>query len=254
MVFAIISSVDSEIMDSPRLEHTELWHSPKGKRIREIVLGMNDGIVTVVGFLGGLTGSAFSSRNILLSGIMTGVAGSLSMFLGGYLSSKSQSDFFRRERDREWKEIHEVPHIERQEVFDILRSMGFNEEESLLFRNRITENPKRWHDFMMREELGILGTDTERPLSEGGWLGLSFLIGSVPPIVPYSLLSNVGTAFDFSLLLSILALGLLGIIKSRLTREPFYKGASEMVIFGGIAAILGLFLGTMLPRILSPNS
>ena len=246
--------VKSKPMKSSESEHTEIWHSPKGKRIREIVLGMNDGIVTVIGFLGGLTGSAFSARTVLFSGIMTGIAGSLSMFLGGYLSAKSQGDFFQRERDREWKEIHEVPDIERQEVYEILLSMGFSKEESLLFRDRITSDPKRWHDFMMKEELGILGTGSERPLSEGTWLGFSFLIGSIPPVLPYAFLSNTGTSFDISLLLSLFSLGLLGILKSRLTREPIYKGASEMVILGGIAALLGLFLGAMLPRIMRFHS
>ncbi|MHB1605386.1 MAG: VIT1/CCC1 transporter family protein [Leptospirales bacterium] len=238
-------------MKSSKPEHTEVWHSPKGKRIREIVLGMNDGIVTVVGFLGGLTGSAFSTKTVLFSGIMTGLAGALSMFLGGYLSAKSQSDFFRRERDREWNEIQEVPHIERQEVYEILLSMGFTEEESRIFRDRITENPKRWHDFMMKEELGILSTGTERPLSEGAWLGLSFLAGSIPPIIPYAFLEKTGSAFNLSLVFSLLALGLLGILKSRLTRESFLRGAGEMMILGGIAALLGLFMGTMLPRLMS---
>lgn len=231
-------------------DHTELWHSAHGRRIRDVVLGMNDGIVTVVSFLGGLTGSAISPHSVLLAGIMTGIAGSLSMFFGGYLSSKSESDFFKRERDREWREIHELPQMERNEVMEILEKMEFTPEEASIFTARITSNPHVWHDFMMKEELGILESSSATPLLDGGWLGLSFLLGSIPPIFPYFLENNTGKAFNGSLLVSIFALAILGIFKSRLTREPLYKGALEMSILGGIAAILGLFTGSLLPRFL----
>ena len=231
-------------------DHTEGWHSPHGRRIRDIVLGMNDGMVTVVSFLGGLTGSAISSRAVLLGGIMTGIAGSMSMFFGGYLAAKSQSDFFQRERDREWREIHDLPQMERNEVMEILERMNFTQDEAKLFTNRITSNPEVWHEFMMKEELGILDSSKGTPFRDGAWLGLSFLLGSIPPVIPYVLENNTGKSFDLSLFISVLSLAALGIFKSRLTREPFYKGAVEMALFGGIAAILGLFTGTVLPRII----
>ncbi len=230
-------------------DHTEAWHSPHGRRIRDVVLGMNDGLVTVVSFLGGLTGSALSSRSVLLAGIMTGVAGSMSMFFGGYLASKSQGDFFQRERDREWKEIHDLPQMERNEVMEILERMDFTLEEARLFTDRITSNPKVWHEFMMKEELGILDSSDGSPFLDGAVLGLSFLLGSIPPIVPYVLGKNTGTSFNIALVVSIISLVILGVFKSRLTREPVYKGAMEMALFGGVAAILGLFTGSILPRI-----
>ena len=230
-------------------DHTEIWHSPRGRKIREIVLGMNDGVVTVVGFLGGLTGSAFPVRAAFLSGLMTTLAGSLSMALGGYLSSKSQNDFFKREMDREWKEIHEVPHLERQEVLEILKRMEFTDTEAASFANRITNNPRVWHEFMMKEELGIFTSAIDNPLIEGGLLGISFLAGGVPPLLPYLFFANVGMAFNVSLAFSTLTLAILGIFKSRLTREPLFKGAIEMALLGGIAALIGLFLGTIIPRI-----
>lgn len=230
-------------------DHTEIWHSPKGRKIREIVLGMNDGVVTVVGFLGGLTGSAFPVRSAFLSGLMTAIAGSLSMALGGYLSSKSQNDFFKREMDREWKEIHEVPHLERQEVLEILKRMEFTDAEATSFTNRITNNPRVWHEFMMKEELGILTSAIDNPAREGALLGFSFMAGGLPPLLPYLFFSNGGKAFNVSLALSTLTLAVLGIFKSRLTREPVYKGAIEMALLGGIAALVGLFLGTLIPRV-----
>ena len=238
------------IMTNPlSSSHTEAWHSPHGRRIRDVVLGMNDGLVTVVSFLGGLTESAISSRSVVLAGIMTGIAGSLSMFFGGYLASKSQSDFFQREREREWNEIHELPQMERNEVMEILERMSFTFEEARLFTDRLTSNPEVWHEFMMKEELGILDSSKGTPLRDGGRLGLSFLLGSIPPIVPYFLENNTGKAFNIALFVSVLSLSVLGVFKSRLTHEPAYKGALEMALFGGIAAILGLFTGSVLPRI-----
>ena len=230
------------------LPSVEAWHSPEGRRIKDSVLGINDGLVTVVSFIGGLTVSALPMHTIFFSGVMSNIAGSISMFLGGYMASRSQRDFYLRESRREWEEIRDTPELERKEVIDILLQMHFSHEEAMLFVQRITKDPKLWHAFMMKEELGLNDIDKIHPLKDGTWLGLSFLVGGVPPLLPYALAHSLSLAFDLSLALSIVVLATLGVIKSYYSNEPAIKGAGEMVLLGGSAALAGLFVGTILPK------
>ena len=74
--------------------HDEDWHTPKGRQIREVVFGMNDGLVSTVGFIAGVTGALGESRLVFLSGMAAITAGAVSMFIGAYMASKSQKEFF----------------------------------------------------------------------------------------------------------------------------------------------------------------
>ncbi|EQD37493.1 membrane protein containing DUF125, transmembrane, partial [mine drainage metagenome] len=174
----------------------ESWHSPEGRKIKDSVLGINDGLVTVVSFIGGLTGSALPMHMIFFSGVMSNIAGAISMFLGGYMAARSQRDFYLKESKREWDEIRDTPEAERKEVIDILLQMQFSQEEAKIFVQRITKDPKLWHSFMMKEELGLSDIEKIHPLKDGLWLGLSFLIGGIPPLLPYTLVHSLSTAFD----------------------------------------------------------
>ena len=230
---------------------SEGGHLPSGRRIRDFILGMNDGMVTLISFLGGLTGSSLSRSSILYAGIMTAIAGSISMGAGGYLASRSQNDIFKREIEREKWEIEHIPDTEREEVRHLFVSFGLSPEEANSVTERITSNPIAWHRFMVREELGIHEETIENPLSGSLVLGGSFLIGAIPPILPYFLLDMIGKAFTWSLIFSSLTLAVAGGIKSRLSNEPPSKGAGEMLLLGGMAGVSGLFIGTLLPRIFS---
>src|SRR3989337_3416717 len=109
--------------------HDEDWHTPKGRQIREVVFGMNDGLVSTVGFVAGVTGSIAESRMVLFTGMGSIMAGATSMFIGAYLASKSQREFFQKELERERREIIESPEKEREEIREIFEGHGFTEDE-----------------------------------------------------------------------------------------------------------------------------
>ena len=92
-------------MADPSSPHQhEDWHTPRGRAIREIIFGMNDGLVTTIGFLAGVTSSISESRYILLAGMAEVVAGAVSMGIGAYLATKSQREFFHSEVEQEkWR-------------------------------------------------------------------------------------------------------------------------------------------------------
>ncbi len=181
---------------------SEGGHLPAKRKFRDVILGMNDGMVTLVSFLGGLTGSSLSHPSILYAALMTTMAGGLSMAIGGYLGSRTQNDIFKREIAREKWEIENIPDTERQEVRNLFLSFGLDPEQSDLVTEKITSNPSVWHRFMIREELGIHEEDLENPLKGGLILGGSFMIGAIPPLLPYFFIHQIGSAFTDSLVFS----------------------------------------------------
>ncbi|MCI0414138.1 VIT1/CCC1 transporter family protein, partial [bacterium] len=155
--------------------HGEEWHTPKGRAIREVIFGTNDGLITTLGFLGGVTGSISDKNVILLAVLAEIVAGAFSMASGAYISSKSQKEYFQKEIAREKREIEEDPEHEKHEIWEIYKERGFTDEEITILINRITSDKTLWLRFMLREELGLGEEASENPLRVGAIMGVSFL-------------------------------------------------------------------------------
>ncbi|MBI3989216.1 MAG: VIT1/CCC1 transporter family protein, partial [candidate division NC10 bacterium] len=135
----------------PRLHFTteETWHSPGGKAIREVVFGMHDGLITSLGFLSGVSGAQAGRDFILLAGLASAFAQTLSMGFGAYLSTKSEREFYQREIDRERYEIDHLPEKEREELRVIYRQKGFREDEVEMIVKHLTSDKELWLKTMM---------------------------------------------------------------------------------------------------------
>jgi vacuolar iron transporter family protein len=230
--------------------HQEDWHTPGGKMLRDVIFGLNDGLVTSIGFVSGVTGAVFQSKVVILTGIAQIVAGGVAMFIGAYLSNKSQEEFFYKEIAREKREIKEIPDVEKQEIRDIYGEMGFKAEEVEMIVNRITSDEKLWVRFMMREELGILEEDMQNPVKAGTIMGLTFLIGGIFPLLPYFIIENPIMALKISILLSALVFFSIGIGKSTLTKIHWFKSGMQVTILGGLAALVGFLIGKGISHII----
>ena len=227
----------------------EPWHTPRGRALREVVFGANDGLVTTLGFLAGLSGSIPSDRGIILiAGVAEVLAGALSMALGSYLSTKSQQEYFQKEIETEKREIEKYPEQEKQEIREIFTARGFSPEEVEMLVHRISSNNDLLLQFMLKEELGLIPEVFDNPLKSGFLMGISFVIGSVPPLLPYSLFS-VRVALPISVILSILALFGFGIGKTYYTQRNWLKSGMEIASLGMIAAGVG-YLGGWIVSIL----
>lgn len=222
----------------------EAWHSPKGRAIREVIYGATDGLVTSLGFVIGVFGALRESRIILITGIAGATAGSLSMGFSAYISSKSQSEFFLAEIERERREMREMPDKEREEVRKIYRAKGFHGEELEQVVRRITANPKVWLRCMMEEELGLIVESFDRPWVVGIVTAASYVLGAALPILPYTV-SNAGAAFPWSVGLSIAALFGLGAGKTVLTRTSAWKSGFELMAIGLLSAAVGFCIGQL---------
>ncbi|MBI4379170.1 MAG: VIT1/CCC1 transporter family protein [Nitrospinae bacterium] len=230
-------------MDYLKKFHNEDWHTPKGRVIREVIFGMNDGIVTIVCFVAGITVSIEDIRVILLSGLAEIVAGAISMFFGAYLSIKSQREFFDNEIKREKREIDEMPEKETEEIREIYTNLGFKDNEVDMIVKRVTSDKKLWVRFMLREELGILEENFDDPVKVGAIMGSSFMIGSLPPLIPYLLMDNPVTALKLAILVSIVILFGIGAGKTAITKGNWIKSGIEVSIIGTAASGIGYGIG-----------
>lgn len=232
--------------------HGEDWHTPQGRLIRDIVFGANDGLVTMVGFVAGVTGALSSTRPIILASEAMIVAGSLSMGIGAYLSSKAQREFFEHEIEREKREIREMPDRETQEVRDHYAEMGFSPPEVEMIVKRIISNPKLWLRFMLHEELGLVEESFDNPLISGLTVGGAYFATAWIPVLPYFFTNHVPTALLIASSLSVAFLFLMGIAKAKITNTSWWKSGIEVAWLGTAAMVIGYvasrFASSVLPQ------
>lgn len=234
----------------PRTHHGEAWHTPKGRAIREVIFGMNDGLVTTIGFLAGVTVSISEMRFVILAGVAEIVAGALSMAIGAYLSTKSQREFFQSEVELERWEIERTPEKEALELRDIYKGMGFSGPEQDIIVKRATADKELMLQIMKREELGLMDEHLDDPSKVAITMGISFLGGALPPLVPYFFMSNPGHAIWVAIVVSVLFLFVAGVAKTRLTMVNPWKSGIEMTFLGVLASGVGFGIGWLIEKII----
>jgi vacuolar iron transporter family protein len=239
---------DQSIVPKPRNYHGEEWHTPKGRSIREVIFGTNDGLVTTLGFLAGVTGAISDKSLILLAALAEIVAGAFSMATGAYISSKSQKEYFQKEIAREKREIEEDPEHEKHEIWEIYKERGFTDEEISILINRITSDKKQWLRFMIREELGLGDEAWENPVRIGITMCFSFLAGSVVPLIPYFFLAP-HSALITATIASVVFLFLMGAFKTRITKSAWLKSGFEMLAIGTASALVGYLVGSFVSKL-----
>ena len=223
----------------------EAWHSQSGRAIREVTYGATDGLVTSLGFVIGVYGALHDSRLILITGIAGASAGAVSMGFSAYVSSKSQSEFFLAEIERERREMKEMPEKEKDEIRKIYRAKGFHGEELEMVVNRITSKPSVWLRTMMEEELGLIVESFDNSWVVGLMTAASYGAAAFLPILPYAGVAPQ-SAFPWSVGISIAALFALGAGKTRWTHLSLWKSGLEIVGIGLISALIGYAIGRLI--------
>ncbi|MBI4127964.1 MAG: VIT1/CCC1 transporter family protein [Parcubacteria group bacterium] len=239
-------------MNGERLKawHGEDWHTPKGRFIREVVFGINDGLVTTVGFLAGVSGAILDNHVVLFAGIASAAAGAISMALGAYLSTKSQQEFFRGQIRREQEELTSSPERERTELHHIFSEYKLAPEVQEAVINKVMANKKLALKLMMHNELGIIEEDLTSPIRIGLLMGVSFVVGALPPLAPYFLFENVKLALGVALIVSLTTLFIVGAAKVLVTSAIWWRSAIETTVVGTLAAGLGYLVGIIVAPIL----
>lgn len=215
--------------------HTE-HHFEASDTVRDIVLGMADGLTVPFALAAGITGAAVSIDIIVTAGVAEIAAGSIAMGLGGYLAARSQREHYFAERAREEQEIINVPHRERNEVIEIMAQYGVTREECIPMLAGLERNPKAWRNFMMRFELGLEEPNPSAAKKSAMTIALSYLVGGFIPLSPYMLVNTPQTALAFSAIVTMTALFVFGYFKGRFSGTGAIRSALQTASIGGLAA------------------
>ena len=219
------------------MPHThEEKHFKGSARVRDIVIGMADGLTVPFALAAGLSGAVDDNRIIITAGIAEIIAGSIAMGLGGYLAGRSEVDHYESELKREIHEVEVVPEREEQEIRDILTEYGVSAETGEKVVKELAGNKQKWVDFMMKFELGLERPDPKRASQSAATIAISYIVGGFIPLGPYFFLSTPHESLLASIAVTILVLFIFGYIKTKLVGERPFAGALRTVMIGALAA------------------
>jgi len=209
----------------PRHHHVEA-HFSGSETVRDVVLGMSDGLTVPFALAAGLSGAVASSRVILVAGVAELAAGAIAMGLGGYLAAKSEADTWHSELKREYQE----------EVRKVFRAWGLEGDTLEAATHAVCSDHDRWVDFMMREELNLSEPDPKRARVSALTIGGSYVAGGAIPLAPYLLGIPVTRALAASVVVTLFALAVFGAFKGKLTGRPIISEALRTVFVGALAS------------------
>ncbi len=217
------------------LGHVER-HFTGSEVVRDIVIGMSDGLTVPFALAAGLSGAVASTAIIVTAGLAEIAAGSIAMGLGGYLAAKSDAEHYAAEQRREQSEVVEKPGLEKQEVADIFRTYGVEEEHIAPVVEAMSRRPKEWVDFMMRFELGLEKPDPKRARVSASVIAGSYIVGGLVPLLPYMIVHTGPTALWISVAMTLVALAVFGWVKGRFTGTRPLRSSIQTTLTGGLAA------------------
>src|SRR6058998_1269073 len=217
----------------PRAPHVEK-HFTAGNFVRDVVIGMSDGLTVPFALAAGLSGAVQNTRLIVVGGLAEVAAGSIAMGLGGYLAARGDAEHYEQEKVREYREIEEIPEEEKAEVSKVFQNYGLTLQEAQPVVEALSKRPDAWVDFMMRFELGLEEPDPKRAVTSAGTIAGAYIAGGFIPLSPYMLLGNAQRGLIFSAAITLVALGIFGLIKGRFTGTNAVRSAIQTVVIGGV--------------------
>ena len=229
----------------PQTPHIEK-HFTSSEMVRDIVIGMSDGLTVPFALAAGLSGAVDATGIIITAGLAEVAAGSIAMGLGGFLAAKTDAEHFVAELQREYEEIKELPDVETAEVSSILRSYGLTDEQAEFVTKSICADDKRWVDFMMRFELGLEEPDPKRAGRSALTIALSYIAGGMVPLSPYFFAKSAHDGLIGSVIITLIALFFFGYIKGRFTTTHPFRSAWQTVCVGGLAAAAAFLIAKWL--------
>ncbi len=224
----------------------ETWHGSGGATLRQMVFGMNDGLVATVGLVAGLI-FAGSSKGIVLGATLAAIIAAVSsMALGSYLSTQAEVGYQEAEIRREQREIEEQPNEELNEMRQIYRGYGLTDQEVDIFLSHFARDKQLWLRLMLRDELAIIPESFESPWKNAGLMALAVALGSLPPLLPILWSGTPKHAFQWVLVLSAIAAFGLGAITARSTTRRWWASGISFLVVASVAAGIGMGAGSLI--------
>lgn len=228
-----------------RIVHREL-HFTSSNFVRDVVIGMSDGLTVPFALAAGLSGAISNPRFIVIGGLAEIAAGSIAMGLGGYLAARGDAEHYEQEKAREYREIEEIPEEEMAEVGRVFQNYGLTQQESEPVVAALSKRPDAWVDFMMRFELGLEEPDPKRAITSAGTIAGSYVAGGFIPLSPYIVLASATKGLIASACVTLAALAVFGYVKGKYTGARALRSAIQTVLIGGVAAGVAFALAKLI--------
>ena len=211
-------------------------HLKSSDLLRDVVIGMSDGLTVPFALAAGLSGAVDQSSIIVIAGIAEIAAGSIAMGLGGYLAGKTEQDHYSSEVKREYAEVENLRHKEIEETKEFFANIGLSPALQQQATDEIAQDKDRWVDFMMKYELGLEKPDPKRATKSALNIGLSYVAGGIIPLSPYFFISDSAEALKISVIATLICLFVFGYFKSKITGVNAIWGALKVTLIGAVAA------------------
>jgi predicted membrane protein (TIGR00267 family) len=221
-------------------------HFTASANVRDVVIGMSDGLTVPFALAAGLTGAIAASHLIVIAGLAEIAAGSISMGLGGYLAAKGDVEHYKQERKNEEWEVTEIPDREAEEVREIFEVYGLTAKQVEPILKNFRANPKLWVDFMMTNELGLEEPDPKRVSISALTIASAYIVGGIVPLLPYFFVHNSHHALIPSVIVTLIALLLFGFFKAKIAGMNAINSALQTVVIGGLAAGAAFLLARLI--------
>ncbi len=216
--------------------HHREQHVFSADTLRDVVIGMSDGLTVPFALAAGLSGAVSSTSLIIIAGLAEIAAGSIAMGLGGYLAGRTEVDHYESELKREYNEVETVPEMEKQELRDFFQSLGLSPDVREQAVNEVSKDKEKWVELMMKYELGLEKPDPKRATKSALNIGVSYIVGGMIPLSPYFFTPDGLSGLKISTAITLVCLFLFGFFKSRFTGVNPWGGAVRVMLIGAIAA------------------
>ena len=228
----------------------ERWRVARLGRLREVVFGAQDGLLSTVALVTGVAVAVENQTTVLVAGLAAALPGMLSMATGAFLGSRAEQDVQRAEIAREAQELEDNPAEELAELVVLYQREGKTYQEARHLADEIAEDKDLWLRTLVEKELGISPDDTSSPVKDALTMGIAFILAAFVPIMPHFFMEG-GPAITVSIAAALTGLFILGVGKGRLVqRSPFFQGL-EILTIGAVSAGIGFGLGDLIPRLIN---
>jgi VIT1/CCC1 family predicted Fe2+/Mn2+ transporter len=207
---------------------------------------MSDGLTVPFALAAGLSGAVESTSIVITAGLAEIAAGSIAMSLGGFLAGQTEIEHYNTEERREYEEIEKLHEVEIRETKEIFAEYGVSEEHQEIIARQMAKDPKKWVDFMMRFELGLERPDKNRAKQSALVIGLSYVLGGLVPLTAYFFTQTPGEGLVYSTIITLVCLIVFGLVKSKLTGQPLFKGTLRVTVVGALAAGAAFLIAKMI--------
>ena len=220
-------------------------HFKQSDAIRDIVIGMSDGLTVPFALAAGLSGVVMNNGIIITAGLAEIIAGSIAMGLGGYLAGKTEIEHYDAELKREYTEIETHYDVERNEVKEIFAGYGLSTQSQELIINEMEKDHDKWVEFMMRFELGLDKPDINRARKSALNIGVAYIVGGIVPLSAYFFTDTPNRGLIYSAIITVFCLMFFGYFKNKVTGQEPLKGALRTTLIGVAAATAAFFFARL---------